>query len=89
MKSGLTLSSFIACQTNPAIGPTPAESLASAIKRIESLAYARGFDAAMGRLQMLAAIVPESVSKTTLIEMLKREVEAGIAEWRKSNDVLP
>lgn len=74
-------SSFVAAETNPANGPTPTEALADAIKRLEAVAYARGFEAALSRLEMLAAIVPESVTKAQLVGMLKREVAACIGEW--------
>ena len=74
-------SSFVSTETNPANGPTPAEALAAAIKRLEEVAYARGFEAALSRLEMLAAIVPESVTKAQLVGMLKREVAACIGEW--------
>lgn len=74
-------SSFVAAETNPANGPTPNEALEYAAKRIEAVAYARGFEAVLSRLEMLAAIVPESVTKTQLVEMLKREVAACIGEW--------
>lgn len=82
-------SSFVATETNPANGPTPAEALAAAIKRLEEVAYARGFEAALSRLEMLAAIVPESVTKSQLVEMLRSEVTACIGEWnatRRPND---
>lgn len=72
-------SSFVAAETNPANGPTPSEALSAATKRIEAVAYARGFEAALSRLEMLAAVVPES--KAQLVEMLKREVTACIGEW--------
>lgn len=74
-------SSFVAAETNPANGPTPSEALAAATKRLEAVAYARGFDAALSRLEMLAAVCPESVTKAQLVEMLKREVVASIGEW--------
>lgn len=83
-------SSFVSTETNPANGPTPAEALAAAIKRLEEVAYARGFEAALSRLEMLAAIVPESVTKSQLVEMLKSEVTACIGEWnatRRPNDL--
>lgn len=72
---------FVALQTNPANGPTPEEALLSATKRLVDVAYARGFEAALSRLEMLAAVVPESVTKAQLVDMLKREVTACIGEW--------
>lgn len=74
-------SSFVATETNPANGPTPSEALLAATKRLEAVAYARGVEAALSRLEMLAAVVPESVTKVQLVEMLKREVAACIGEW--------
>jgi hypothetical protein len=74
-------SSFVSTETNPANGPTPSEALLTATKRLEAVAYARGFEAALSRLEMLAAIVPESVTKAQLVDMLKREVTACIGEW--------
>ena len=74
-------SSFVAAETNPANGPTPTEALLTATKRLEDVAYAKGFEAALTRLEMLAAVVPESVTKSQLVEMLKREVMSCIGEW--------
>jgi len=74
-------SSFVASEMNPANGPTPIEALNAATKRIEAVAYARGFEAALSRLEMIAAVVPESVTKVQLVEMLKREVTACVGEW--------
>lgn len=74
-------SSFVAAETNPANGPTPNEALQSAVKRIEAVAYARGFEAALSRLEMVASVVPESVTKMQLLAMLKKEVESCIGDW--------
>lgn len=74
-------SAFIAAATDPANGPTPAEALLAATKRMEAVAYARGFDAALSRLELLAAIAPESVTKAQLVDLLKSEVSACVAEW--------
>ena len=75
-------SSFVAEETDPANGPTPSEALLTATKRLENVAYAKGFEAALIRLEMLAAVVPESVTKSQLVEMLKREVISCIGEWK-------
>lgn len=74
-------SAFIAAATDPANGPTPAEALLAATKRMEAVAYARGFATALSRLELLAAIAPESVTKAQLVELLKSEVDACIGAW--------
>lgn len=74
-------SAFVAEETNPANGPTPTEAMQEALRRLEAVAYAKGFEAALTRLEMLAAVVPDSVTKAQLVDMLKREVQACIGEW--------
>lgn len=61
----------------------PAQNLALALARLEAVAYAKGVAEGLSRLEMLAAIVPESVTKKQLVEMIGREAKALIANWNK------
>lgn len=79
-------SAFVATEMNPANGPTPSEALAAATQRLEAVAYAQGFEAALSRLEMLAAVAPESVTKSQLIDLLKREVTACIGNWNATQN---
>ncbi len=69
-------SQFIADQNNRELQPTPQEALDAAILRIKQVAYAQGVEAGLSRLEMMAAIIPSSVTKAQIVQMLKNEAEA-------------
>jgi hypothetical protein len=79
-------SAFVHEQTNPAHHPTPRDAMTLATQRLECVAYARGFAEALSRLEMLAATVPQSVTKAKLIDMIKREASACVAKWNQENE---
>lgn len=80
----MTPSKFVQIETSGANGAPPISAMKAAIKRLEDVAYARGFDAALSRLEMLSAVDPDSVTKAQLITKLKREVLASRAEWHRN-----
>lgn len=52
------------------------ETIAQAVKSIESEAYKRGIREGAARLEFWAPVVPETISKVDLLESLKREAQA-------------
>lgn len=79
----ITPSEFLANQTNPALGPTPSEALLDAGRRLSAVAFTKGADIVLTRMKMVSSIVPSSVTKQQLIDMIGREIEAAEAEWRR------
>lgn len=79
----ITPSEFLSSQTNPALGPTPSDALLDAGSRIASVAFTEGVILILTRMKMLSSIVPSSITKQQLVDMIAREIEAAEAEWRR------
>ncbi len=79
----ITPSEFLASQTNPVLGPTPSEALLDAGRRLSDVAFTKGAHLVLTRMKMLTSLVPSSVTKQQLIDMIGREIEAAQAEWRR------
>ena len=54
---------------------TPKEAIAQAIARIESEARHEACRDILSRFEMIASIVPASVTKKQLLEMIRREID--------------
>lgn len=74
---------WIKLQTDFEHGPTPSEAMKAAIQRVEALAYACGLTAGLARLERLTFVVPTSITKKHLVELIHREKAELIAEWNK------
>lgn len=54
----------------------PCEQLDRIVKQIEREAYRRGFESGISSLKGIAAIVPESITKANLFQMIRRAADA-------------
>jgi GTP cyclohydrolase III len=68
-------------ETNAENGATPSDALREATRRLEAVAYAQGMELVLSRLEMLAAIIPSSITKSQLIAQIKLQVSICIEEW--------
>jgi hypothetical protein len=76
---------FIAEQeASPELRGTPRESVESALKRLESVAYTKGVAAALSRVETLACMVPGRISAHEVIRLIGVERDAIVAEWQKT-----
>ena len=83
-KKSSDVTMFVFEQLNPAHGQSPAQALAAAIQRLESVAYARGVADAVSDMEMVAAVLPGTVSKAKLLELVKDAIQLTLARWEKS-----
>ena len=83
-KESSDVSKFVFEQLNPANGQSPAQALAVAIQRLETVAYARGVADAVADMEMVAAVVPATVSKAKLLELVKNAIQQTLAHWENS-----
>lgn len=84
MPSSTELHRFIAYQeSSPELRGTPREAALYAIDRVEAVAYTKGVEAALSRIEMLAAIVPGRISAKEVIRLIGVERDAIIGEWRR------
>ena len=82
MTNSSLLNDYIAGQTNPEAGASPEEQLRCALVRVERINYTAGLHEAVSRMEMIAAVVPSSVTKAQLIDMLEKEIAACILRWK-------
>ena len=68
-------------QNDTEIQQSPSAALASVVNRIETIAYTRGVNEVLLRMEMLAAIIPSSVTKEQMIAMLHREIADCLKKW--------
>lgn len=77
------LGAFVASQSAMDERLTPAQALAAAVNRIEAVSYTRGMQDALSRMEMVSAIVPETMTKLQMLALLKKEIEVCIARWER------
>ena len=80
--SSKLLTDFVAAQNSRTKKPSPNEELVAVIKRIEVVAYTIGLQEAVSRMEMVASIVPSSVTKAQLVDMIKMEIDDCISKWK-------
>lgn len=84
MRTSTELHRFIADQeSSPEQRGTPRESVDAALKRLEAVAYTKGVEAALTRIEMLASMVPGRISAKEVIRLIGVERDAIVGEWQK------
>ncbi len=83
MRTSAELGQFIRDQElSPEQRGTPRESVDAALRRLENVAYTKGVEAALSRIEILAAIIPSRISAKEIIRMIGVERDTIVAEWK-------
>ncbi len=90
MSSSSEIHRFIVEQeSSPAVRGSPREAVLTAVERAEAVAFSKGVELALSRIEMLVAIVPGRISGAEVIRMAACERDAIIGEWRKRFGIEP
>lgn len=85
MRSSSELQKFIRDQeASPAQRGTPRESVHAALGRLEAVSYTKGVEAALSRIENLAAMIPGRIPAKEVIRLIGVERDGIVADWQKA-----